>query len=267
MQLLAHCAHPGAVGLVVEPVGRRSAARRARRLVSARQVGRARTRCCEPSGLQTGAPGAERQRRQLLGLAAVRRQEPDCGGPSAARRNAIVEPSGDQAGDVSAGPRVSRRAARPSATADAPERSVTDRSLVGVGVAQHVGDRAPVGRQRGLLGDGEGGQVVDAQASAHGGSSSPGSSNSVTCPRGARFVPATQNGAILGRAHDEPSAHGEQIRDERRDERRALGERGHVDELPFAVGVVADGAEPVEHRHAERGERLPSEPPPTDGLA
>ncbi len=45
-----------------------------------------------------------------------------------------------------------------------------------------------------------------------------------------------------------------QFRDERREQRRALGHRGHDDELPFAVGMVADGPEPVQRRHAERGD-------------
>ena len=49
----------------------------------------------------------------------------------------------------------------------------------------------------------------------------------------------------------------EEIPHESRDERRPVGKRGHVDILAFAVRVLADRAETVEHGDAEGGKQVP----------
>ena len=79
-----------------------------------------------PSGLQTGVPAPSGNVVSCSGSPPSADSSQICGGPSAARTNASVVPSGDQAGDESAGPFVSRRASPVATPTDQSER--TDRS-------------------------------------------------------------------------------------------------------------------------------------------
>ena len=104
--------------------------------------------------------GAERQVRELLGLAAADRQPPQL-------RRAVLRAQEREPAAVRR-PRAARsRRCRASAAARRRRRPAAatgcGTAAVGLGVdrAQHVDDPSAVGRQRGLLGHGDLGQVVD----------------------------------------------------------------------------------------------------------
>jgi hypothetical protein len=187
-------------------------------------------------GAPDGPAGAQRQIRQRPRLASCRRQEPELRGPVGGAekgdRGAVGRPGGSRVGRAGREP-----LGLAVATADPPQRGDVP---VGGRVArpQRVDDLLSVWRERRLLGDCDVVQVVDALASAHGGSSS-GSGNSLSC----RHRPPLRSGhrraaSLVGVAH-------KQLRDEGRQQRRALGQRRHDDELSFAMGMVADGSEAV----------------------
>ena len=199
----------------------------------------------EPSGLQTGMPAPSDSVVSCSGSPPSAGMSQICGGPSAARRNASVVPSGDQAGDESAGPFVSRRASPPVTPTDQIERR--ERSSSPFSSRRTYTHQVASGERAGCSGTASAvkssmpmRRLIGRQPSRDGE------------PFASFRRPKTCRANRCGRRPTRSSS--EQILHESGHQRRALGKLVDLDVLAFGVRMVADGAEAVEHLQAEPGE-------------